>query len=175
MRNWIWGIVAAVVILVPPGVGYLTAPCDPLTERPWPLSPYRLRQQRFFAQSTALLADLETLSAEIHAIARQAEPTGMSEAFRRAGRVSDLAVRLDQVAIPEAPPTYQLLGERLGQVRDTYALATEDLLTYLGNHNRAKQEAAREALALADNVRVELQAALAGLQYPRCKAVWRHD
>ena len=175
MRNWIFGIIGALLLIVPPGVGYLTAPCDPLTARPLPLNPHRLQQQRFFEQGTALLEDLETISGELHAIAGQEAPTGMSDAFRRAGRVSDLATHLDQLKIPEAPPTYRLLGERLGQVRDTYSLATEDLLTYLGNADTVKRETALEALALADEVRLELQNAISGLQYPLCKEMWKHE
>jgi hypothetical protein len=175
MRNWTLGITAALLLFIPPGVGYLTAPCDPLTERPLPLNPHRLQQQRFFKQGLTLLADLETVATEIHTIAERDAPTGMSDAFRRAGRVSDLATHLDQLNIPEAPPTYRLLGERLGQVRDTYSLATEDLLTYLGNADAVKRETALAALSLADEVRLELHDAINGLQYPLCQEVWRRE
>jgi hypothetical protein len=132
-----------------------------------------LQQQRFFEQSTALLDDLEAISVEIHNIAGQDTPTGMAEAFRRAGRISDLAVRLEQLKVPEAPPTYQLLGQRLEQVRDTYALAAEDLLTYFGNNDQARRETGLEALMLADEVLGELRNVLVGLQYPLCKEIWR--
>jgi hypothetical protein len=175
MRNWILGITAALLLFIPPSVGYLTAPCDPLTERPVPLNPHHLQQLRFFKHGMTLLDDLETVSMEIHTIAEQDAPTGMSDAFRRAGRVSDLATHLDQLKIPEAPSTYHLLSERLGQVRDTYSLATEDLLTYLGNADAVRRETALEALSLADTVRWELHGAITGLQSPLCKEVWRHE
>lgn len=58
-------------------------------------------------------------------------------------------------------------------MRDTYALAAEDLLTYFGNHDQARRETGLEALLLADESLGELRDALVGLQYPLCKELWR--
>ena len=172
MRNWIVGIVSALLLFIPSTVGYLTAPCDPLTARPLLLNPHRLQQQRFFEKSTDMLEELAVISEELHDVHQQGEPRSMSAAFQRAGRVSDLIGRLDRITVPEAPPTYQMLEERLDQLRATYTLAAEDLLTYFGNADYAKLDSALNALILADDVHYDLQDAIIGLQYPLCREVW---
>ena len=103
---------------------------------------------------------------------------GIRQALTRNGNLtlpSDLAAQLEQIALPDPPAIYTLLGERIAQVRDTYSLAAEDLLAYLGNNDLAQLQAAGEALALADTVRAELVAAVAGLHSPRCREVWRDE
>ena len=172
MRNWIIGSLALWLLIVPLTVGYLTAPCEPLTEQPWVMTPYRWRQQRFLEESTEVLSALEGLGAAIQALAEEAEPTGMAAAYRRAGRLADLALQLDKLVLPETPERYRLLGERLGQVRDTYALAAEDLLSYLGNTDPHKRTVALASLALADEVRAEIQTAVRDLQAPLCRQIW---
>ena len=172
MRNWIVGITAALLLFIPPTVGYLTGPCDPLTERPLLLNPHRLQQQRFFDKSTDMLKELANISEAIHDVHRQGEPRSMSDAFQQAGRVSDLIGRLDRLTVPETPPTYQMLGERLDQLQATYTLAAEDLLTYFGNADSVKLASALDALLLADDVHSDLQEAIHGLQHPLCREMW---
>ncbi len=175
MRHWISGLIALLVLSGPLAVGYATAPCAALTGRPVPLSPYRLQQQRFLDQSATALETLAQIAPELHRVAAAAAPTSMAAAFQRAGQVSDLADRLAQLTLPEPPAVYALLGERLGQTRDTYALAAEQLLDYLGNQDTTALQAAQEALALADTARQDLTQAVSGLQYPLCREVWAHD
>ncbi len=175
MRNWILGLIALFVIVTPPTVGYATAPCEELTGRPLALSPYRLEQQRFLERSAAALDEMALVSAELNAIAAGNDPASMAESFRRAGKVSDLAARLEQIALPEAPVIYELLGERLGQTRDAYSLTAEKLLAYLGNNNGDDLQQARDALTLADASQADLTQAVAGLRYPLCREVWDRD
>lgn len=172
-RTWIWIGLSLALLLVPLGIGYLASPCDPFA-RPITLAPYRLQQQRFLDQSAELLEALDVIAVELAEIARRPEPIGMADAYRRAGLISDLAVRLEQLTIPKAPATYAMLQQRMEETRDTYLLGCEDLLTYLGNDDRARLQAAREVLTLADDVRHELEQAVTGLQYPLCREVWNH-
>lgn len=175
MRHWIWGLLAVLALIGPLTTGYFTAPCDALTGRPVPLSPYRLQQQRFLDQSAAALAAMARLAPELHRVADAAAPASMAAAFQRAGQVSNLAGALAQIPLAEPPPLYALLGERLGQTRDTYALAAEQLLDYLGNQDATALQAAQAALALADTARRDLDQAVSGLRYPLCREVWAHD
>ncbi len=174
-KTWIWIGASLAFLLVPLGIGYLASPCDPFA-RPITLAPYRLQQQRFLNQSADFLEAMDVIAAEIWEIAMRPEPIGMADAYRRAGLISDLAVRLEQLTVPKAPDTYVMLQQRMEQTRDTYLLGCEDLLTYLGNDDRARLQAAREVLALADDVRQELEQAVTGLRYPLCREVWNnHD
>ncbi|HNT77814.1 MAG TPA: hypothetical protein PKH77_22605 [Anaerolineae bacterium] len=175
MRNWLIVLIAGLILVIPPLVGYAGAPCDPLTAKPLVLSPYRLAQQRYLVRADTALTTMADIAVELHVLATQPAPVSSAEAFRRAGRASDLAAQLEQIVRPNPPAVYTLLGERLGQVRDTYSLAAEDLLAYLGNNDLAQLQAAGEALALADAVRAELVAAVAGLHYPLCREVWRDE
>ncbi len=175
MRNWLIALIAGLLLIVPPLVGYATAPCDSLTAQPLVLSPYRLAQQRYLTRAAAALTEMAAIAPELQALAAQTAPVSSAEAFRRAGRATDLATRLEQIALPDPPAVYTLLGERLAQVRDTYILAAEDLLAYLGNHDLAQLQAAGEALTLADTVRAELEEAVVGLHYPLCREVWRNE
>ncbi len=175
MRNWIIGIITFIMLVIPPTVGYATAPCEELTGRPLALSPYRLEQQTFLQKSAAALDEMALVSTELNAIAAGNDPASMAESFRRAGKVSDLAARLEQIILPEAPVIYELLGERLNQTRDTYSLAAEKLLSYLGNNSSEDLQQARDALTLADTSQADLTQAVAGLRYPLCREVWHRD
>jgi hypothetical protein len=173
-KSWIWIGLALTFLLVPLGIGYLASPCDPFA-RPITLAPYRLQQQRFLNQSAELLETMDVIAAEVWEVARRPEPIGMADAYRRAGLISDLAVRLEQLTVPQAPATYAMLQQRMEETRDTYLLGCEELLTYLGNDDRTRLQAAREILTLADEVHQELEQAVTGMQYPPCREVWKND
>ena len=161
------------LLVLPLVLGYLGAPCDALLQRPLPPSPHRLAQQRFLEHSATALDEMAYLTTELSNLVQATEPQSMAESFRRAGRVSDLALQLEQIKLATAPETYTLLGERISQVRDTYILVTEYLLTYLGNDDYTSLQQARDTLALADFARVDLVQAVAGLRSPLCRNLWQ--
>ena len=115
MRKILMTVSLVLLLVLPLVIGYFGAPCDALLQRPLPLSPHRLAQQRFLEHSATALDEMAYLATE---------PQSMAESFRRAGRVSDLALRLEQIKLATAPETYTLFGERISQVRDTYILVT---------------------------------------------------
>ena len=172
MRKILTTVSFVLLLVLPLILGYLGAPCDRVLQRPLPPSPHRLAQQRFLEHSATALDEMAVLTTELSTQVQAAEPQSMAESFRRAGRVSDLALRLEQIKLATAPETYTLLGDRISQVRDTYILVTEYLLTYLGNDDYLSLQQARDTLALADVVHADLVQAVAGLRSPLCRNLW---
>lgn len=173
MRNLVGGGLALLALLAPLGVGYATAPCDPFTERPVALAPYRLQQQRFLAEARAFLAELTAAATTLGAIAAADAPQSLAEGFTRAGRVSSVQERLNQLQLETPSATYALLAERLYQTRDAYLLAAEALLDFFGAGDPQQRQQARAALTTADATRADLANAVAGLTLPLCREVWR--
>ncbi len=171
--RFIVGLTLALIGL-PLGVGYSAAPCDNFGA-PVALSPYRLRQQRFLTAAARWMEAVEEIGDSLDAIARGPQPQSTGAAFRLAEQVGQAAVRLDALALPEAPAEYSLLALTMQQALDTYAYAAEQLLVFYGNNDGQALTEARASLALARLALGDLRAGIGGLTYPLCREVWRES
>jgi hypothetical protein len=141
MRNWLIALIAGLLLIVPPLVGYATAPCDSLTAQPLVLSPYRLAQQRYLTRAAAALTEMAAIAPELQALAAQTAPVSSAEAFRRAGRATDLATRLEQIALPDPPAVYTVRGRLAQCVIPTFWLR---IFAAYWQHDLAQLQAAGE-------------------------------
>ena len=163
-----------VLIGLPLGVGYVSAPCDSFGA-PVVMSPYRLRQQRFLAEATAWADELAEIGDSLDAIARGPQPQSTGAAFRLAEQVGQADARLNALPLPEAPAEYSLLALTMQQAVDTYAYAAEQLLVFYGNNDGQALTEAQASLALARLALADLREGIAGLTCAWCREVWRES